>query len=71
MPSSQSLPTNATVQVCALETGRFHLPDRWLFEDGSSDLKIGQDTPDYCFLIKHPRGKIIFDLGLRKVNFAP
>ena len=70
MASLSAMPSGTpTVQVSALETGRFHLPDRWLFEDGPPDVTVGQDSPDYCFLIKHPGGtKVLFDLGLRKVS---
>ncbi|KAK5046781.1 hypothetical protein LTR84_007135 [Exophiala bonariae] len=60
-------PGSATVSVFALPTGHLYLPDRWLFEDGSSDmLRDRQYSPDFSFLIKHPKGKLLFDLGLRK-----
>lgn len=64
-----NLPSPSTaVEVYALPTGRLHLPDRWLFEDGDNDmLKARQLSPDFSFLISHPSGRhILFDLGLRK-----
>lgn len=64
LPSGQ-----AVVQVYALPTGRLQLPDRWLFEDGDSDMhNHRQYSPDFSLLIKHPKGKVLFDLGLRKVG---
>lgn len=64
-----SLPNSAPVlRVSALPTGTLHLPDRWLFEDGSPDTTLNrQFSPDYSFLIEHPSGKkVLFDLGIRK-----
>lgn len=70
MIDAHSLPAGEqTVSVYALPTGHLQLPDRWLFEDASEDLLHDrQYSPDFSFLIKHPRGKILFDLGLRKVR---
>ena len=63
LPSGQ-----AVVEVYALPTGKLQLPDRWLFEDGNPDMhNYRQHSPDFSFLIKHPKGKVLFDLGLRKV----
>jgi hypothetical protein len=59
------------VDVFALPTGKIHLPDRWIFEDGDNDMhRFRQLSPDFSFLICHPSGmRVLFDLGLRKVYF--
>jgi hypothetical protein len=58
------------VNVYVLPTGKIHLPDRWIFEDGDNDLIHSRQLyPDFSFLICHPSGKrVLFDLGLRKVS---
>lgn len=58
------------VSVYALPTGKIHLPDRWIFEDGDNDLIHSRQLyPDFSLLICHPSGKrVLFDLGLRKVG---
>lgn len=60
--------SDVIVDVYALPTGKLYLPDRWLFEDGDSDMEhVRQFSPDFSFLISHPSGKkVLFDLGLRK-----
>jgi hypothetical protein len=72
MIDNLSLPTEgATVTVYALPTGHLQLPDRWLFEDASNDLRRDrQYSPDFSFLIKQPKGNVLFDLGLRKVSVS-
>lgn len=70
-----TLPSPATaVRVYALPTGKIHLPDRWLFEDGDSSNEMKnarQLSPDFSFLLGHPSGKhVLFDLGMRKVASA-
>lgn len=59
-----------TVDAFALLAGTLELPDRWLFEDGDSDMqKFRQHSPDFCFLVVHKSGrKLLFDLGMRKVG---
>lgn len=70
---NSSLPVGeTTVQVSALPAGHLQLPDRWLFEDNDHDvLKCRQHSPDFAFLIKHAKGKVVFDLGMRKVRHRP
>ena len=68
---ASSLPDSAPkVKVYALPTGRLHLPERWLFEDGDDDVRRKrEDSPVFSFLIEHPSGRrVLFDLGLRKVR---
>ena len=56
------------VEVAALPTGHITHPLRWIFED---DKYVGKSDrfPDFSFFIKHPSGKkMLFDLGIRKVE---
>ena len=58
------------IEVYALATGQLSHPDRWLFEDGDTDLRKARNVyPDFSFLISHHSGKnVLFDLGLPKVS---
>lgn len=69
-PTQLPQPTSQPVQVSALPTGRIYLPERWLFEDGDSDVaKARVLAPDFSFLVQHSSGqKLVFDLGLRKAR---
>ncbi len=60
--------------VQAIVAGRLYLRDKRVFQD-SIHLpdSSGFRAPDFCFLITHPtKGRILFDLGIRKVRtFKP
>jgi hypothetical protein len=59
--------TGPIVEVSVLPTGWLYLPDTWIFSDGMPGLKHW--SPDLSFLLQHPSGKkVLFDLGMRKVN---
>ena len=74
--SDRPLPSDAPGQryvlVHAMCAGSFHLPDREVFDD-ALDTDTGSKVPSFAFLLEHEEhGKILFDLGLRKVPlFSP
>ncbi|KAH9916036.1 uncharacterized protein B0H18DRAFT_1087400 [Fomitopsis serialis] len=60
------VPGQRYVSVYALHAGSVFLPDREVFDD-SLDTDTGSKVPSFAFLIQHgQRGKLLFDLGLRK-----
>lgn len=73
-PALSSFPADTQDQVyvklSAIETGRFFLPDKEVFADSEDeDDKVGTVVPSFAFLVDHPtHGKLLFDLGLRKVR---
>lgn len=63
------IPGQRYVLVHALCAGSFYLPDREVFDD-ALDTDTGSKVPSFSFLIEHEQhGRILFDLGLRKVRF--
>ena len=56
--------------VSAIPAGFFYLPDRQVFDD-SLESDTGQKVPSLSFLLEHNTyGRILFDLGNRKVLHA-
>ena len=74
--ASFSLPQDRANQVYvsmkAMKVGTLTLADRWVFQDASdanTPDNVRMMIPDYAFLLEHPtKGKIMFDLGMRKVS---
>lgn len=56
------------VSVSAILGGSIFLQDKEVFED-SLDKETGQRVPTFSFFLEHSEhGKILFDLGARKVG---
>lgn len=54
----------AAVKLFALDCGRMHVKDAAMFSDeGAYDGKA-RDLVDPCYLIRHPRGDLVWDAGL-------
>ena len=77
-PDERQLPLDSDrqvyVSVKALSIGTFWLPEIALVKDGSfpSNLEDWVFLPAFAFLITHPtEGKVMFDLGIRKVSCSP
>lgn len=51
------------VQLYAMECGRISFPDTAPFADDGSFNGVARDFVDPCYLIRHPRGDLIWDLG--------
>ena len=53
--------------VSAIPAGFLYLPDRVVFDD-ALESDTGQKVPSFSFLLEHDTyGRILFDLGNRKV----
>lgn len=51
------------VQLYAMECGRISFPDTAPFADDGSFNGVARDFVDPCYLIRHPSGDLIWDLG--------
>jgi len=51
------------VQLYAMECGRISFPDTAPFADDGSFNGVARDFVDPCYLIRHPDGDLIWDLG--------
>jgi len=51
------------VQLYAMECGRISFPDTTAFADDGSFDGVARDFVDPCYLIRHPDGDLIWDLG--------
>ena len=75
--STISLPQDRENQVFislkAIQAGEVFLPDSYVYGDcPDAPMTQGSRRPDFAFLLAHPtKGKLMFDLGLRKVNTRP
>lgn len=75
-PSPPESPSEATVEVYALQAGHFSLPERFFVHPASETAR--RTVPSLSFLIVHQNQqsgrttRIVFDLGLRRdINRYP
>jgi len=52
------------VQLYAMDCGRIHVSDADSFADDGSFAGQARDLVDPCYLIRHPKGDLIWDTGL-------
>jgi len=54
----------AAVRLYALDCGRFHVKDAAMFSDDHVYDGQARDLVDPCYLIRHPRGDMMWDAGV-------
>lgn len=54
----------AAVKLYAMDCGRFHVKDAAMFSDEHVYDKQSRDLVDPCYLIRHPRGDMMWDAGV-------
>ena len=54
----------AAVRLYALDCGRFHVKDAAMFSDEHAYDGQARDLVDPCYLIRHPRGDMMWDAGV-------
>ena len=66
----QDRANQAFISVKAIQAGDVYLPDAYVYSDcQGAPLTQGTHAPDFAFLLVHPtKGKLMFDIGLRKVS---
>lgn len=52
------------IRLYTLDCGRFVFPDMGFFTDTGKPNGVAKTLADPCFLIKHPRGTLLWDTGL-------
>jgi N-acyl homoserine lactone hydrolase len=58
----------ATVKLYAMDCGSFHLKDAGAFSDDGAYKGQVRDLVDPCYLIRHPRGDLLWDTGVPAVT---
>jgi N-acyl homoserine lactone hydrolase len=53
------------VRLYALDCGRIEITDFGFFTDSGKPIGKGRTLADPCFLIRHPRGTLLWDTGLK------
>lgn len=67
-------PSQAYISISVIPAGSLYLADKEVFQDcvhqGSDGLSgTGRRVPSFSFLLQHEKhGRLLFDLGLRKVR---
>lgn len=61
-PAAQEAAAPA-VQIYAMECGRATFPDTGMFADDGSFNGVSRELVDPCYLIRHPNGDLMWDLG--------
>lgn len=56
--------TNRAVELYAMDCGRIRISDADLYADDGSFKGQARELVDPCFLVRHPRGDLIWDTGL-------
>jgi glyoxylase-like metal-dependent hydrolase (beta-lactamase superfamily II) len=54
------------VQLYALDCGRIEISDFGFFTDAGRPVGKGKTLADPCFLIRHPKGTLLWDTGLNE-----
>lgn len=54
----------AAVKLYTMDCGRFHVKDAAMFSDAHVYDKQSRDLVDPCYLIRHPRGDMMWDAGV-------
>ncbi|RYG27992.1 MAG: N-acyl homoserine lactonase family protein [Burkholderiales bacterium] len=52
------------MRIYALDCGRFHVKDAAMFSDENAYDGQARDLVDPCYLIRHPRGDMMWDAGV-------
>jgi N-acyl homoserine lactone hydrolase len=53
-----------TVELYALDCGRFPIPDADMFSDDGAYKGVSRNLVVPCYLIRHPKGDLIWDTGV-------
>lgn len=62
---SRAAPTEQNkIRLYTLDCGRFVMPDMGFFTESGKPNGVAKTLADPCFLIKHPRGTLLWDTGL-------
>lgn len=62
-PAAEAPPPAPAVQLYAMECGRIAFPNTDAFADDGSLAGVARDFVDPCYLIRHPNGDLIWDMG--------
>jgi glyoxylase-like metal-dependent hydrolase (beta-lactamase superfamily II) len=63
-PGGTSAAKPAAVKLYAMDCGSFHLKDAAAFSDDGAYKGQVRDLVDPCYLIRHPKGDLIWDTGV-------
>lgn len=62
---SRAAPAEQTkIRLYTLDCGRFVMPDMGFFTESGKPNGVAKTLADPCFLIKHPKGTLLWDTGL-------
>lgn len=63
-PPAPKPPPAPAVRLYAMDCGRIDMPDADAFADDGSMKGVAQTLSDPCYLVRHPKGDLIWDTGL-------
>ena len=63
-PKAPAPPAAANVQIYALDCGRFDIKDADNFADDGSMKGVRRAGVNPCYLVRHPKGELMWDTGL-------